>query len=142
MTRILGIMACIVGLCGVIAAVLAHHVIDQPRKQPPGWSAELKLSEKVNLHVGSPRYVEPPAATVLRERVTVAAVIMGCAAIALAVGSWIRREGIALGVMACFLGLAAIAWEQALLVFIVFILVGGPTLWIDRPWERRKTVSE
>src|SRR5262245_58207616 len=125
MKRILGILACVVGLCGVVATVFAHHVIDRPREQPPGWSANVELSEKVKLHLGTPRYVEPPPSAVFRERLTLAAVIIGCAAIALAVLSWIRREGIALGVLASFLGAAAIDWEQVMFIFIVFVMWVG-----------------
>ena len=30
-----------------------------------------------------------------------------------------------------------IAWETVLIVFAVFMFVGGQVLWLDRPWSSR-----
>ncbi|MCI0332740.1 MAG: hypothetical protein L0228_05915 [Planctomycetes bacterium] len=71
-----------------------------------------------------------------------AAITIGCVAMVLAVSSWIRREGIVLGVFAAFLGAAAIAWEQALILFALFVFAGGPAVCADWPRrERRKSTK-
>ena len=59
MSRILGTVACVVGLCGVITTVLAHHVIDRTPERPPGWSFEAKFSEKLKLRAGTLPAEEP-----------------------------------------------------------------------------------
>src|SRR5688572_20824004 len=96
--RILGTIACIVGLIGVIAAVLAFHVIAPPAAQPPGWEVELNVAKGLKWRFGN-RLAPPPPPTTLvsRESMQLATVIIGCVAISLAIASWIRREGIALG---------------------------------------------
>jgi hypothetical protein len=134
--RVLGTIGCIIGLLSVLAAVLAHHVIARAPEQPPGWEVEVNLTEKVKWRYGN----KPPAPPELRplvsrDSMTMAAVGMGCVAIAFSVASWIRREGIALGVLASFLGAAAIAWEQVLVVFALFVFAGGPLLWVQWIWR-------
>lgn len=133
MRRILGMIACIVGLCGVITAVLAHHVIARTPERPPGWSLDAELTKKIKFRVGTLPPQAPPADVTARDKAKLVAIAFGCVALAIAVGSWVRGEGIALGVLASFLGVAAIAWEQALLVFLVFIFVGGPAVWYYWP---------
>ena len=139
MKRVLGTTACVVGLCGVIAAVVAHHVIARTPEHPPGWSFDVKITEKLNFRVGTLPPEPPTPVTTERDKLKLAAIVIGCFALAISVGSWIRGEGIALGVLASFLGVAAIAWEQALFIFLAFILTGGPAMWISWPAsEQRK----
>ena len=141
MTRTLGALACIVGLCGVVAAAVGYHVLTHRRSEgTPGWTVETTLTKKWNFRFGTvPAEAPLPPQAAAAERAKLVAAWMGIAAISLAVFSWIRREGIALGVMACFLGVAAMAWEQAIIIFMALILIGGPALWFYWPWsEARK----
>jgi hypothetical protein len=127
---------------GVIAAVLAFHVVAPPAEPPPGWEVELNVGKGMKWRLGNrPAPPPQPATLVSRESIKLAAVILGCIAIALAVASWIRREGLALGLLGAFLGISAIAWETILIVFAVFVFVGGPVLWFDRPWPQRRKAS-
>src|SRR5262245_27790317 len=112
-SRALGTIGCVVGLLGVFATVLAQHVISRPPEQPPGWEVEVDLAENLKWRYGNRPPAPPePTPVISRDSMTLAAIAIGCVALALAVASWIRREGIALGAIASFLGVAAIAWEQ------------------------------
>jgi len=137
MKRVLASMACVVGLCGVITAVVAHHVIARVPEQSRGWTIDAKLTEKLKFHVGTLPPEAPPPVTTARDKAELVAIAFGCITFVLAVGSWIRGEGIALGVLASFLGVAAIAWEQTLFVLALFIFVGGPSLWYSWPASER-----
>jgi hypothetical protein len=141
--RILGTSACIVGLLGVLAAVFAFHVVAPPPDPPPGWEVQINVTQKLKWRFGNRPEVPPEPATLLsHEWLKLAAVIIGSVAIALAVASWIRREGATLGFVGCFLGVSAIAWETVIVVFAIFMFVGGPVIWFDRPWaERRKAAT-
>ncbi len=136
--RLLGIIACVVGLLGVVAAVVAFHVI---RTSPPGALAASVQGKIFNIEFefGSPPPPPRVPSGVSRDQVATVAMGLGCLAIGIAVASWIRRERPALGFIACYLGVAAIAWEWFLIVVCLYIFVGGPTLWHSRPWsEHRK----
>jgi hypothetical protein len=141
--RILGTSACIVGLLGVLAAVLAFHVVAPPPSPPPGWEVQVNVTRHLKWRFGNRPEAPPEPATLMsHERLKLAAVIIGCVAIPLAVASWIRREGATLGFVGCFLGVSAIAWQTVLVVFAIFMFVGGPVIWFDRPWaERRKSTT-
>jgi hypothetical protein len=137
-SRILGTIACVVGLVGVLAAVLAFHVVAPPPDPPPGWEVQVNLTKKFQWKFGNrPEAPPEPARLLSHERLKLAAIIIGCVAITLAVASWIRREGATLGFVGCFLGVSAIAWQTVLVVFAIFMFVGGPVIWFDRPWSRR-----
>ena len=58
-------------------------------------------------------------------------------------GKLFSGEGAEMGRRKCvILAAAAIAWEQVLVVFILFVLVGGPGLWIWWPGkEREKAIA-
>jgi hypothetical protein len=129
--RVLSSIGCVVGLLGIFAAVLAHHVISRLPEQPPGWQMDVDVGENFKWQLGNRPAVPPePAPVVSRDTMSLAAIAIGCVAIAFAVASWIRREGVALGVLAAFLGTAAIAWEQVLFVFALFVFAGGPMIWV------------
>ena len=57
--RILGTIGCVIGLLGVVAAVLAYHVVERAPEQPPGWSIEAELTKKIKLHYGTSLPTEP-----------------------------------------------------------------------------------
>jgi hypothetical protein len=134
--RVLGTSACVVGLLGVIVAVLAFHVVAPPPDPPPGWEVQVNVTKHLKWRFGNrPEAPPQPAQLVSHESLKLTAVAIGCVAIVLAVASWIRREGATLGFMACFLGVSAIAWQTVLVVFAIFMFVGGPVIWFDRPWS-------
>jgi hypothetical protein len=134
--RVLGTSACVVGLLGVIVAVLAFHVVAPPSDPPPGWEVQVNVTKHLKWRFGNrPEAPPQPAQLVSHESLKLTAVAIGCVAIVLAVASWIRREGATLGFMACFLGVSAIAWQTVLVVFAIFMFVGGPVIWFDRPWS-------
>jgi hypothetical protein len=140
--RVLGTSACVVGLVGVIAAVLAFHVVAPPPDPPPGWEVQVNVTKHLKWRFGNRLEPAPePATLVSYESLKLAGVIIGCVAIALAVASWIRREGATLGFVGCFLGVSAIAWETVLVVFAIFMFVGGPVIWFDRPWSARRETT-
>jgi len=133
--RVLSTIGCVVGLLGVFAAVLAHHVISRPPEQPPGWEVEVNIAESLKWRYGNLPPTSPkPTPVISRDSMAIVAIATGCIAFAFAVASWIRREGIALGVLASFLGVAAIAWEHVLIIFALFVIAGGPAVWIH--WLR------
>jgi hypothetical protein len=132
--RILGISACVVGLVGVVAAVLAFHVVAPPPDPPPGWEVQVNVTKHLKWKFGNrPEAPPPPAQLLSHERLKLAAVVIGCVAIALSVASWIRREGATLGFLGAFLGVSAIAWQTVLVVFAIFVFAGGPVIWFDWP---------
>jgi hypothetical protein len=140
--RVLGTVACVVGLAGVLTAVLAHHVVARAPEPPPSWEVNVNIGDALKWRYGN----APPAAPaqrslISRDSMALVAIGVGCVAIAFAVASWIRREGVALGVLALFLGAAAIAWEQVVVLFGLFILVGGPAVWFYWPWAERRKLS-
>ena len=141
--RIWGTSACVVGLVGVIVAVVTFHFVAPPPDPPPGWEVQVNVTKHLKWRFGNrPEAPPEPARLLSHERLKLAALIIGCVAITLAVASWIRREGATLGFLGCFLGVSAIAWETVLIVFAIFMFVGGPVIWFDRPWsERRKPAT-
>ena len=137
----LGTIGCVVGLLGVFAAVLAHHVIARRPELPPSWELNVDVSDKLQWRYGNAPPPRVETAATWRDSVMLTAVAIGCVAIAFAVGSWIRREGVTLGMLATFLGIAAIAWEQVLLVFALFVFAGGPMFWFQWAFRDRGKTS-
>jgi hypothetical protein len=125
--RMLGTIGCIFGLLGVFAAVLAHHVIARAPEQPPGWEVEVNITENVKWRYGN-KPPAPPESTPLvsRDSMTLAAIGMACVAIAFSVASWIRREGIALGVLASFLGRLPLLGSKCCSYSLCSFSPGGP----------------
>lgn len=139
--RALGITGCVIGLLGVIATILAHHVIERPPEKPPSWEINVAITEKLKWRYGNqPKPQPPPASIVSRDSMQLAATVIGATAILFAVASWIRREGISLGLIAAFLGTAAIAWEIVVVVFALSVFSGLPAVWFDFAQYRRREV--
>lgn len=133
MKQFFGITACVAGLFGGILAILGHHVLARLPEKPPGWSADLEITKKLKVRLGNLPPEASPKSTSPRDRVQLAAIYTGCVSIILAVVSLLRREGVRLGVAALFLGVASVAWEQTLILFLMFIFVGGPVIWFSLP---------
>jgi hypothetical protein len=139
----LGITGCVIGLLGVIATILSHHVIDRPPEQPPSWEINLNFSEKLNWRYGNAPPAPPPSTSLVsRDSMQLAATVIGSIAILFAVASWIRREGISLGLIAAFLGAAAIAWEIVVVTFALFVFSGFPAFWFDLIQYKRREASK
>ena len=139
----LGITGCVIGLLGVIATILSHHVIDRPPEQPPSWEINLNLSEKLKWRYGNaPPTPSPSTSPVSRDSAQLAATVIGSVAILFAVASWIRREGISFGLIAAFLGAAAIAWEIVVVTFALFVFSEFPAFWFDLIQYKRREASK
>jgi hypothetical protein len=128
----------------VIGTILSHHVIDRPPEQPPSWELNLNFTEKIKWRYGNTPPAPPPSTSpVSRDSMQLAATVIGSVAIIFAVASWIRREGISLGLIAAFLGTAAIAWEIVVVVFAISVFSGLPAIWFDlAQYKRRETSKE
>lgn len=129
MKQFFGVTACVAGLFGVMLAILGHHVLERPPERPPGWSADLEITKKLKVRLGDLPPEASPKSTSTRDWVQLTAICVGGVVILLAVVSLLRREGVRLGVAALFLGVASVAWEQTLILLLVFIFVGGPVIW-------------
>jgi hypothetical protein len=120
-------------MLALTATVLAEHVLPEPSR--PTISVDigpLHLAWNGRTQRGR---ANAPESFFSRDRVRVAGTTLGLVALPFAIVSWSRRERAWWGLAVCSFALAAIAWQQFIVVFAILLLSGA--LFICVPTEQR-----
>ena len=145
--RILGLVALLAGLAAVVVAftVLASceepskpaeepdegfkfAVQSQPVEKGKGWSVHFRWA----FHQKSQEPSPPPAQAMSQANARRLVIALGVVAIGLAIASWVRKEGVrlglvscVLGVLACLMGTFAVAFTMIGVLLLIALFSGG-----------------
>jgi hypothetical protein len=134
-----GIAALLVSVAALACAIVAYHVLEEPRP-----NTHSKLTIKLGPIKFERETKTPPDVPDLRQLITpwrmrLIGIGIGVIAILLSVVSWIRHEGFWLGFAACTFAAAAAAWIIFATAFALLLMSGA--LFAFMPERRIETNS-
>jgi hypothetical protein len=132
-TRWLGVVAAVTSLAALTCTIVAHHILEPRPQTRTRMTFELKKFKIVRETITPP---DEPAPLVTPDRLQWTAIGLATAAAFLSILSWIRREGLWLGFIACTFAAAAVAWKEFVIVFALLFMTG--LLFIFLPSERSR----